>query len=59
MVVNSLKGVTRQMTKLAPNVITTTQAYWAALGYELDEEKAEEIALKQWWVEVPGLGGGV
>ncbi len=38
-----------------PNVITTTQAYWAALGFELEEEKAEEIALKHWWVEVRGL----
>lgn len=29
---------------LAPNVITKTKEYWATLGIELDEERAEEIA---------------
>lgn len=32
------------MMNLAPNVITKTKEYWATLGIELDEERAEEIA---------------
>lgn len=31
-------------TSLAPNAITKTREYWATLGIEVDEEKAEEIA---------------
>lgn len=32
------------MMNLAPNVITKTKEYWATIGIELDEERAEEIA---------------